>query len=259
MRLNIFAKGNVDLRDSLLFSSVNEKVVWNGLNEILRAEYPTLKARIRHETSSRSDAMLQGTGVIPSSLLDYPLPLGAYPLASQFSGRVFDSPGEIVVTSIMSDVFIRLGRHRREGYLFYPAGFEEWPDENREWYCENFEILDRMDPDSTMKNLSEACRRWALAGVKHVLIFNMSGLILGDRVHCYLGVGETLSTRIRRFNLALVDLATQVGFSIVDVDSIVARAGGDRLRFGSVHLTPEGYELTAREVVRILHDRGAFD
>lgn len=92
-----------------------------------------------------------------------------------------------------------------------------------------------------------------------VLIYNMSSVIPGDRVHCYMGLDETYSTRIRRYNLALIELSQELGFSIVDVDNVLARHGAGGLKLDVMHLQPEGYRLIAQEVVRILDDLGVFE
>ncbi|HEY5410217.1 MAG TPA: hypothetical protein VIJ94_05760, partial [Caulobacteraceae bacterium] len=70
---------------------------------------------------------------------------------------------------------------------------------------------------------------------------------------------DSLAVRIRRFNLMLMDLSRQTGVSIVDVDSIVAKAGADRVKLDFNHLTGEGNRLVAEEVVRVLEDYGLFD
>jgi lysophospholipase L1-like esterase len=54
-------------------------------------------------------------------------------------------------------------------------------------------------------------------------------------------------------------LSEETGVSIVDVDTIVARHGADALKIDAMHLTPEGYKLVAREVVRVLDDLGLFE
>ena len=61
---------------------------------------------------------------------------------------------------------------------------------------------------------------------------------------------------MRRFNLGLAELSQQTGISVIDVDRIVARAGADRLKLDTVHLTAEGCRLVAEEVVRVLDDLG---
>jgi lysophospholipase L1-like esterase len=74
-----------------------------------------------------------------------------------------------------------------------------------------------------------------------------------------MGLGETFSTRIRKFNLALTGLSEESGISIIDVDAIVARHGATRLKLDAVHLNPKGYALLAEEVVRVLDDLGVLD
>jgi lysophospholipase L1-like esterase len=46
--------------------------------------------------------------------------------------------------------------------------------------------------------------------------------------------------------------------SIVDVDTIIGRAGADEFKLDAMHLTPEGYRLVAEEVVRVLGDLGVM-
>jgi hypothetical protein len=38
--IRIFARGNADVRDSLLWSRVGGVLEWNGINEVLRARHP---------------------------------------------------------------------------------------------------------------------------------------------------------------------------------------------------------------------------
>jgi lysophospholipase L1-like esterase len=91
-----------------------------------------------------------------------------------------------------------------------------------------------------------------------ILIYNVSPVVPGENAHCLQGLGETYSTRCRRFNLGLAELSEEVGISIVDVDSIIARAGADTLKIDAMHLTPDGYRLVAEEVVRVLDDLGVM-
>jgi hypothetical protein len=69
---------------------------------------------------------------------------------------------------------------------------------------------------------------------------------------------DALSTRIRRLNLGLIELSQDTGISVIDVDSVVARAGADHVKLDAVHLTAEGCRLVAEEVVRVLDDLGCF-
>jgi hypothetical protein len=45
---------------------------------------------------------------------------------------------------------------------------------------------------------------------------------------------------------------------VVDVDTVLARAGADRLKYDVAHLNAEGCRVVAGEVVRILEDIGCL-
>ena len=92
-----------------------------------------------------------------------------------------------------------------------------------------------------------------------ILIYNMSPITPGEMIHCYQGIGETYSTRIRKFNLGLIELSEKTGVSIIDIDTLLARKGADALKLDTVHLTATGYRLVAEEVVRVLADLGLLD
>ena len=130
-RLNLFVKGNVDLRDSLLYSQVNGSIQWNGINEIVRQQFPSSVVRIRHETWTRSDALLEAADMVPADLQERSLPLGPYPADSQFSRKVLTTPSHVVVLSIQPDVTTSLLRHRSKGYLIYPNNWHTWSPEDR--------------------------------------------------------------------------------------------------------------------------------
>ena len=93
----------------------------------------------------------------------------------------------------------------------------------------------------------------------HVLVYNLSPVIPGERIHSYLGAEDSLGLRVRRYNLALAELSAKLGFSVVDVERIVACAGADRLKVDLPHLNAEGWRLVAEEVVRVLEERSVFD
>jgi lysophospholipase L1-like esterase len=113
--------------------------------------------------------------------------------------------------------------------------------------------------DVAINNLAAIVARIRRGSEIPILIYNLSPIIPGDQIHCYTGLGETFSTRIRKFNLALTGLSEDTGISIIDVDAIVARHGADVLKLDAVHLKPQGYHFLAEEVVRVLDDLGILD
>ncbi|WP_242402414.1 SGNH/GDSL hydrolase family protein [Komagataeibacter kakiaceti] len=226
---------------------------------MLRGNYSGLTARVRHETWTRSDALLAATGSVPASLAARDVPLGSYPAASQFSDALFTTASDAVILSIQPDVTSSMLRHRTEGYYLYAPDIAHWRDEDRAWLRQDFEPLGLLTPEQSMANLAAIIERLRAVNDVPVLVYNLSFIMPGDGVHCHMGLDETYPTRIRRFNLALVELSHETGISIIDVDAVVARHGTDRLKLDTVHLTPEGYEKVTRETARVLDDIGVFD
>jgi hypothetical protein len=258
-RLSLFAKGNVDVHDSLHSCTIGGQLQWNGINEILRARYPGTLIRLKHETWTRSDALLATDGAVPDELKARGLPLGSYPLESQFSTALFGARADAIVLSIQPDTATGLFRRRGDGYLFYPSESVRWSAEDRAWLNANFDHLGQIDAAQSMANLRRIVARLRQHTDAPVLIYNLSPIVPGEMVHCLQGMGETYATRIRRFNLGLAELSETTGVSIVDVDALLARAGADRLKLDAIHLTAEGYRLVAEEVVRVLEDLGLLE
>ncbi len=253
-RLTLFAKGNVDVRDSLHFCRVAGKVRWNGINEALKLTNSATTIRVRHETCTRSDAVLAARGEIPASLLARGVALGSYPAESQFSTALFDTEADAVVLSLLPEVMTELFRHRHEDYLLYPSELSSWADADRAWFRAEFEPLGLLSVDESMTNLEAIIEKIRAIRDVPILIYNLSPFIPGEIVHCYQGFDETFSTRARRFNLGLIELSRRTGVSIVDVEMLLARHDAERLKIDAMHLAAEGYELLAREVVTILGD-----
>lgn len=255
-RLTIFAKGNLDVRDSLHLMKVGDAIAWNGINTVLREQVPGCTARVRHETWTHSAILLASQGQVPAELAANAPDLGSQSLASQFSQAVFDAPADAVILSVQPDIYIRPLRHIREGYCFFPGDLSAWSPEAMVWLRQNFEAEPLSDVSQSMANFAAIIERIRQTRDVPILIYNLSSLVPGETLHSYIGLDETSSTRIRRFNLGLIELSAQTGISIVDVDRIVAAGGADRMKFDTTHLTPAGCEAVCREVVTILQDYG---
>ena len=258
-RLNIFAKGNVDVHDSLHSCRIGGELLWNGINDIVRG-YCGAVVRLRHETWTRSDAILRADGSVPQEIAERDLPLGPYPAGSQFSAALFENgTADAFVLSILGETATTLVRQNQKGFLFYPADVEKWSSGDRDWLKRDFSRLDLLDVDYSMRNLRGIVERIRQRSESPILIYNVSSVVPGETIHCLQGLGEIYSTRCRRFNLGLADLSEDLGISIVDVDSILARAGADKLKVDAMHFTADGYRLVAEEVVRILVDLGVIE
>lgn len=259
--LRIFAKGNVDVRDSLLWSRVNGVLEWNGINEVLRTAHPGVVARIRHETCTRLDLIpLPGeTPGGPPEEVARRLPSGAHPIARQHRTALFDGPSDVVVLSIQSAATNALVRHRRDGWLLLPDDLESWDPESRDWLARECEFAGLVPIETALARLEQLILAIEERLGAQVLVYNLSPVTPGERMHCWLGAEDALGLRVRRFNLELAALSARLGFSIVDVERIAACAGADRLKVDVMHLTAEGWRLLAEEVVRILEERGCLD
>ncbi|HEY5290549.1 MAG TPA: SGNH/GDSL hydrolase family protein, partial [Caulobacteraceae bacterium] len=254
--INLFAKGNVDVHDSLHSCRVGGEVRWNGVNEVMRARCPGALIRLRHETSGGTEALLAADGAPPEEIIARDDLLGPHPARSQFSAALFESAADAVILSILPDVFTELVRHRRKGFLFFPYGRETWPAVDRQWLASDFEAIGKLDAARSMANFEGILERLRRTSQAPLLIYNLSPVIPGEWIHCFEGLADGLSTRMRQFNLALIDLSARTGVSIVDVEGIVAAAGAQRMKLDALHLTPDGYALVAEAVVRILDDLG---
>lgn len=257
-RLTIFAKGNLDVRDSLHSLRIDGRVHWNGINEIVRARFPKTLVQLRHETWTRSDALLEANGTVPEELATRTLALGAYPVTSQFSPALFDADADAFVLSIQPDLNTGLVRHRRDGFLFYPNDWRAWPPADQAWLRASFVAEGFIDPAASMANLARIIGRIRGHSTAPILVYNVSSVVPGEQVYAHEGMGDIFSTRIRRFNLGLIELSQQTSISIIDVDNLVARAGADRMKYDVVHLTAEGCRAVAEEVVRVLDDLGCL-
>lgn len=254
IRRTLFAKGNLDLRDSLLALRLDGRVAWNGINEVLRARGVPARVVVRHETFTRSDAVLAATGAVPPDLPMRDVPWSAYPPVSQFSRALFQAAPDAYFLSAMPDLCTTLWRHRDGGWLLHPEQPDRWPASAREWLHERFVPAPLLSVDQSMAQFHRLVEQLRSRSAAPILVYNVSTVMPGQTLHCWEGVGETFGTRAMRFNLALTELSRKTGISIVDVDGVVARMGADRAKRDHLHLTAAGCEAVAREVARILED-----
>lgn len=257
-RLTIFAKGNVDVVETLHVCRLGGQPVWNGINQVLREREMKAVVRLRHETSTGA----RGLAHPPS--VDEPIgaqvrALEPYPLAMQASSEVFKTDADAIVLSILPDVAMRHYRGAESGgYLFvnHPGLLDEAAAAR---LGRTHVQAGLPTADETFADLHGAISRIRGHTQAPILIYNLSPVAPGPVTHCFLGLEDSISTRIRRFNLMLVELSERTGVSIVDVDSTLAKAGADRAKLDIGHLTGDGARVVAEEVVRVLGEYGLFD
>lgn len=257
-RLHIMVKGNLDVRDSLLYQKLENQLTWNGVNEILRARHACM-ARVSHETWTRSDALLESGGTIPAALTGRNLPLGPYSLAAQFDTALFESNADVFVLSIQPDICTHLLRHRNQGFLFLPYNRDAWQMDDLAWLREAFIDGGFLEPAQSMAGFRRIIDRIRTRTSAPILVYNVSSFVIGEAVHSHAGLEDLFSTRVRRFNLALVELSEETGISVIDVDRTLAARGCAGLLHDTLHFNAEGCRAVAEEVVRVLHDLGCVD
>jgi hypothetical protein len=263
LRLQLFAKGNTALRDPLHMQVVGGTVLWNGINQVLREAGSPDTIRVRHETLTCFAALNAASGAVPADLregvaAEFADLFGPFPLRAQFSTEIFSPGHTAIVLSLEGDTSVKMLRHREHGYLLHAYAAHTSPDGVRHWLRENFSPEPATTAHESMAQLAVLVARIRAVADIPILVFNQSAIVPGDSIHCYQGVGETWSRRVRRFNDALMDASAELGFSIVDVDRLVAEQGARHVMASPIHLNPLGCRIVAEEVVRILADHGVL-
>jgi hypothetical protein len=258
-RIRVLVKANLDLRDALFAQRTAGELTWNGYNELLRPR--GWCAEVRHETFARSDVLLQLPRQVPAELVGSGLDLDPFPADAQFRSRIFSDGFAAVVLSIQPDVTHRVWEHRREGYRFYvpPGSLSRWPEPRRQWLREECEPRDLLEPDASLANFSRVVERIRASFACPIVIANLSPWVADERLHSYRGVTASLSERIKRFNLGLLEVSRALDVSILDIERVLAEAGAKAHTDRLLRLDPAGCRLVAQELLRILEERGAFD
>ncbi len=109
-------------------------------------------------------------------------------------------------------------------------------------------------PEQALESWGAIVDRLRSRSTAPILFYNLSTVVPGDMLSDYRGLPETLTTRIKRFNLALVELSARTGVLIVDVDRLSARIGTDKLKLDAVRLNVNGSRFVAEEVIRLLRE-----
>jgi hypothetical protein len=266
-RVGIYVKGSCDLVS--LFSTQPM------IHEVLSGTCCILREGM--VSDSRSDLLLQTLQGVPQEWLQPVRDRLKLP-SDYFEPRLFAPtmtvPGlhgneelrkSVIVLSIGADALRTVYQHREHGFLVDPGG---WWQANTvtaaladlgaaKWFREHFVNIGRISLDAFRDNFSRIIRRLKQDTSAHILVFNVLTVDPGSLTHTYQFVKDPLGIRHREFNLALVELSRELDFSIVDMDRILKQVGvGNQMDFA--HFPPDRYEPVAREVFRILMDRGVF-
>ncbi|HEX2789666.1 MAG TPA: SGNH/GDSL hydrolase family protein [Steroidobacteraceae bacterium] len=258
VRLSLFLKGNLDVCDVLFGQRIAGKADWNGINEVLRAGNRAVTVRVRHEINIGFAAHAAARAAAPRELLDRAELFGPFTPTAQFSDAAFSSQHAALVLSLQADLFVPLVRHRTLDYLMHPYELSRWPAAHMDWVKSNFVPEPAPAAERSIEDLARVIHRYRRSSDAPILVFNVSSVVPGETIHIYHGAGDSTSQRIRRLNCALVDASAELGFSIIDVDRIVAEHGARRLKIDPIHFNAEGCRLVCEEVVRVLDDYGVL-
>ena len=266
-RIGLYAKGSCDL--SSVFACVPL------IEEILDGTCCIRKDGLIADT--RSDIHLQTLHKFPRDWTrpivrrfrlpeDYFRPVLFEPT---FTVPAADGPQEFpksaILLSIVPDVVRNGYRHKDYGLVVDPGG--GWLNQSLAHvladldsvacFRESFVPIGRISLDNFVANFTRLITLLKARTGAHVLVYNTLTVEPGSPVHNLQLVKNFLPLRRRAFVLALAELSRQLDFSIVDVDRIVKRFG-IRTQVDFARLPPQVNLLVAREVVRILRDRGVF-
>jgi len=257
-RIQLFLKANADLRDPIYGARFPDGEQWGGIGAAFRDLHWPVTARIRHETLVGLYSLAENEIAIPADVESRQALFGSFPPSLQYSAALFNAKYDAILLSIQADVVASPALHVSTGRRFLLNGERNWPNSDLAWRREAFSGLQLISPEQTMEDLGGVVVRLRQSSDAPILVANMSAVVPGENVHSYLGLPETLSHRIRRFNLALMDFAQAMDISIIDIDRIVAQGGTERLMIDPIHFTFEGCRRIAQETARILEDCGVI-
>lgn len=175
-------------------------------------------------------------------------------------------PKNVVVLTISTDLVRTMYRHRKYGFLVDPGGFWLASDINDaladldavKWFAANFEKVGKISAAESMANLRRIIHLVRTTVGAEVVVFNALTVDPGRHVFDYKLSHSPHRTRRREFGLALVELARELDFSIVDVDRIIKGVGvsglGDFVKFMPMHK-----RAIADEFVQVLREREVLD
>lgn len=116
------------------------------------------------------------------------------------------------------------------------------------------------DVAAVRADIVKAIRRIKSELGAHVFVTNVSTLDPDDPVFTYHGrESQPWTLRGHRLNLMIIDVSHDEGVSIIDIDRVIAEAGGEGSVAAAARYTAAGCEAIADEIARIIEDYGFLD
>lgn len=260
--MRLVAEQSPDIEASLLASDPARAESGSRLGSLIQEKYNgTFKVGVLRHPAARSDLLLQQLELVtpPEELLREAVDQGLDAFAAGLQARFPAENIDIVALSILPDVRHNLWRHRQSNYLAQPpAGWEKaWTAPQRAWFRARFSpsgLLSLGESRDTFVSVIRAIKKRLDA---HIIVYNCSPIDPRDNIYSYHGVDDTLSIRIHRFNLALIQLSYREGISLIEVERIAASFGGEHVPSPLVY-SPDVSDAVLREFVRVMDDIGFF-
>jgi hypothetical protein len=173
-------------------------------------------------------------------------------------------PKTVVVLSVLPDLGRTLYRHRESGYLIDPGS--AWLNSMASalkapsfvaWFNTVFESIGRISVEGFAENLRRLVPLVRQETGAEVMIFNSLEIEPFDPTFDYSVRNLQSVSRRRRFNIALAELATEVGFHVIDLDRVLKEQGVER-QVDFAHFPVERMTAVAAEAQRVLRDIGVL-
>lgn len=253
-RISVFLKGNHDLTDSLLAVGEGGQRLERGLRQRVREAYRgTFEIEIIHEPAGPSEFLLESLSPPSPERRDSE----PRPLAGESATRLFQQAADVMVFSLEPDITRPLWSGAEAASVAAPldggAGRQR-PGSAERCRPVGSVSVERFR-DHFIRLVGEIKKRLGC----HIIVFNCSSFDPDDHTRNYHGLEDTLALRAHRLNLALMDISTEEGISIVDTDRILAEMGGGRHVVRPFRYSTEACEAICEEFIRILQDIGFFE
>jgi hypothetical protein len=257
--LRVCLKGNQDLIDALAPASPPG----GGLASLVGDRSSgAMKAAVTIERGGRSDLWLQQFTAteVPVELRE--LGLVTPDVASQFTTSCIASGVHVVVFSVQPDAVELLWKHRRQGYLLQAPG--EWEASmtpaQRAWFESSFDRSGPLGPRESAENYRRLIKAVKERTGAHIIFFNCSTYDPADNVHNYGKTSaDTLTIRLHRLNLAIMQISQTEGISVMDVDRRIAELGAGQNVLAPASYSPAASQAIAEEFYAMLKDIGFFE
>lgn len=224
-------------------------------------------------TDARADILLQALQGVPEEHVTEVIEQLGLP-REYFSARLLEPnfdlpdspqlgtfPKSVVVLSAGPNLVRSAYRHKEHGYLVDPGGW--WLNQSMadvlsdlskaRWFKANFESVGRITLPEFRTSFAEVVRRVQKATGGTILVYNALVVEPGRATHNFQFVRNPQTLRGRRLHLELVELSSELGFHLVDVDRVLKRVGvAGQVDFA--HFLTEHSRPIAAEAYRILSE-----